>query len=307
MFVQSAAKLYQKSLQKYMRAKHGVNFLQNCKINNVFPKFVRWKNIKYKTLGERIKYYRRNLNDALNKQCKELNKLLTENYNLKLNLVNCTTWMKAELILFSVKQLQSNCCKTVLARHEKKLDALIINKRTHDGVNNNPNSIITNLLNVELNEEEICVLKVGLKHGLLIRPRESEMIVIMQDVYDQILKQNIFKDDHIYRHRAQTALKAFTYNCVDLDVKQLFKDRKKIKALKNLRDRCMILKPEKGQGIVLINKAHYYQSLEQLFGDRNKFQVLDHDPTLTNLATIRNYIQIIYKRGEFYILNSIIR
>ena len=42
----------------------------------------------------------------------------------------------------------------------------------------------------------------------------------------------------------------------------------------------------------------YYQSLERLFGDRKKFQVLDHDPTLTNLPTVRNYIQTIYKRGE---------
>ena len=49
----------------------------------------------------------------------------------------------------------------------------------------------------------------GLKHGLLISPRESEMIVIMEDLCDEILKKNILKDDHIYRHRAQTALKAF--------------------------------------------------------------------------------------------------
>ena len=88
------------------------------------------------------------------------------------------------------------------------------------------------------------------------------MIVIMEDVYDQILKQNILKDDHIYRHRAQTPLKAFICNYFDLDVKQLFNDRKKIKALQNLRDRCMILKPDNGQGNVLINKTNYYQSLE---------------------------------------------
>ena len=153
-YVHRTAKLYQKSLQKYIKAKHDVNFLQNCK-TNVFPKFIRWKNIKYKTFRERIKYYTRNLNDALNKRRKELNKLLTENDNLKLNLVNSTTWMKAQLILFSVKRLQSNRWKAVLARHEKKLDALIINKRIHDGVNNNPNSIITNLSNVELNEDKI--------------------------------------------------------------------------------------------------------------------------------------------------------
>ena len=56
----------------------------------------------------------------------------------------------------------------------------------HDAINNNPNSIIINLSNVKLNEDEICVLKVGLKHGLLIKPRESEMIVVMENAYDQI-------------------------------------------------------------------------------------------------------------------------
>ena len=76
--VHRVAKLYQKSLQNYMKARCDVNFLQNCRTNNVFLKFVRWKNIKYKTLSERIKYYIRNLSDALNKQCKEFNKLLSE-------------------------------------------------------------------------------------------------------------------------------------------------------------------------------------------------------------------------------------
>ena len=135
----------------------------------------------------------------------------------------------------------------------------------------------------ELNEDEICVLEVGFQYGLLIRPRESEMIVITENVYDQILKQNILKEDHIYRHRAQTVLKACTYNYLDLDVKQLFNDKKKSKVLQNLRDRCMIIKLDKGQRIVLINKTNYYQSLEQLLGDRKKFQVLDHNPILITL------------------------
>ena len=39
--VHRPAKLYQKRLQKYMKGKHDVNFLQNCRTNNVFPKFVR--------------------------------------------------------------------------------------------------------------------------------------------------------------------------------------------------------------------------------------------------------------------------
>ena len=56
--------------------------------------------------------------------------------------------MKVQMILFSVKRLQSNRWNTVLARQEKKLDAPITNKRIYDSENNNPNSIIKNLLKV---------------------------------------------------------------------------------------------------------------------------------------------------------------
>ena len=123
--VNRAAKLYQKCLQKYMKARHDVNFLQNCKTNNVFPKFVKWKNITYKALREHNKYYARNLNDALDKRRKELKHLETERDKLKVNLVNSTTWMKSQLLLFSIKRLQSNRSKRTLARHEKKLELLL--------------------------------------------------------------------------------------------------------------------------------------------------------------------------------------
>ena len=79
---------------------------------------------------------------------------------------------------------------------------------------------------------------------------------------------------------------AFTYNYLDLDIKEFFNDKKKIKTLQNLREKCMILKPDKEQGIVLINKTDYYGSLERLFCDKTKFQVLENGPTLTNRKTI---------------------
>ena len=69
--------------------------------------------------------------DALDKRRKELKHLETEHDKLKVSLVNSTTWMKSQLLLFSIKRLQSNLCKKTLARHEKKLGALIINKRVH--------------------------------------------------------------------------------------------------------------------------------------------------------------------------------
>ena len=67
------AKAYQKTLKKYMKAKHDVDILNQWKQEKVFPKFVQWKNIKSKNPLERNRYFSRNLNDAINKRCKELN------------------------------------------------------------------------------------------------------------------------------------------------------------------------------------------------------------------------------------------
>ena len=41
-------------------------------------------------------------------------------------------------------------------------------------------------------------------------------------------------------------------------------DQKQIKTLRNLRDRYMILQPDKGKGKILSNKTGYFQSLDRL-------------------------------------------
>ena len=89
---------------------------------------------------------------------------------------------------------------------------------------------------------------------------------------------------------AQTALKSFTYNCLDLEIKQYISDNKMIKVLRNIKEKCLILKPDKGQGIVLIDKTDYYNSMERLFNDTSKFTFLQKDPTLQNLSTVQTYL-----------------
>ena len=49
--------------------------------------------------------------------------------------------------------------------------------------------------------------KLGLKNGILIRSKETEMVIIMQDIYHQNLRMNILKKDNIIKHRVKTALK----------------------------------------------------------------------------------------------------
>ena len=104
--------------------------------------------------------------------------------------------------------------------------------------------------------------------------------------------------DHISRARAQSALKSFTYNYLDLDIKQYFSDNKMIKVLQNIKQKCLILKPDKGQGIVLTDKTDYYNFMERLFNDTSKFTLVHEDPTLRNLSTIQTYLNTLRKRNE---------
>ena len=44
---------------------------------------------------------------------------------------------------------------------------------------------------------------------------------------------------------------------------------------------CVILKPDEGQGILFINQNPYTNTVEGVFKGKNKFKMLNYDPTLT--------------------------
>ena len=71
-----------------------------------------------------------------------------------------------------------------------------------------------------------------------------------------------------------------------------------VKVLRNIKEKCLILKPDKGQGIVLIDKTDYYNSMECLFNDTRKFTLLQEDRTLRNLSTVQTYLNTLQKRNE---------
>ena len=75
---------------------------------------------------------------------------------------------------------------TVKERQNKKLDGLIVEKNVQDGLENNPNNLISNLTDKTLSDTETEILKYGFKHGIATRPSEVEMIVISENIRDQI-------------------------------------------------------------------------------------------------------------------------
>ena len=124
------------------------------------------------------------------------------------------------------------------------------------------------------------------------------MIIIIEDIYEQILWHNAIKNSYISQERLQTTLKAFTFNYLDIDDKRYIHDSKSLKVLQELREKFVILKPDKGQGIVLVNHGDYVNSVQRIFNDASKFKKIEKDPTITRLTIVQNYLKTLCKRGE---------
>ena len=75
-----------------------------------------------------------------------------------------------------------------------------------------------------------------------------------------------------------------------MDNQKVFKDKRKLQVIKELRKDTVILKPDKGNGVVVIDTTDYCEALDKLFSDTTKFKRLDADPTSTSLSTLQSYL-----------------
>ena len=60
--------------------------------------------------------------------------------------------------------------------HNKKLDGLIYHKKEINEINENPNSVITNLSSRTINNKEYKIVNYGLNHGIAISAKQSDIL-----------------------------------------------------------------------------------------------------------------------------------
>ena len=73
-----------------------------------------------------------------------------------------------------------------------------------------------------------------------------------------------------------------------------FKYSKKIKIIQQLCQNVAILRPDNGNGVVLLDNQDYVNSAEQLFTGQTKFKILEKDPTVTRMTDRQNYLGNLY-------------
>ena len=88
------------------------------------------------------------------------------------------------------------------------------------------------------------------------------------------------------------------FSLIDLENKQISKDKKKLDIIKNLRKQLVILKTDKGNDIVLLNNNDYYNGVEKLLQDKQKFKQTLEEPTPFHLTSVQRYPKKLNKKGE---------
>ena len=88
------------------------------------------------------------------------------------------------------------------------------------------------------------------------------------------------------------------FNLINVNDQQVYKDKKKIKTIRELREKVTLLSPDKGNGVVILDIQDYQRSMQHLFADRTKFRVLQEDPTNGRFSSLQQYIRKLRKRGE---------
>ena len=76
-----------------------------------------------------------------------------------------------------------------------------------------------------------------------------------------------------------------------MDSKQLVKEKSKITILKNLLKDAVLLKPDKGNGIVLVDCLDHKNSVKQMLSGRIKFRKINEDPRFRRLSSLQQYLR----------------
>ena len=147
---------------KTRKAELDIKFLRNCKIFNVIPKFLSF-NLPYTNEVDSKFIRKRLLRSALNKLQDELKKLQKDHVKLlqtlTMKLSSVDLYILKKCIRHNVEKAVNN---VLISPHEKKLK----NQTKIIQIPFTSDKTIKNLSSYKLTEEELEILKYGLKHPI---------------------------------------------------------------------------------------------------------------------------------------------
>ena len=285
-------------LRRYERLKIKANncklhtkFLLNCQQLNIFPKFTTFNcNIANKSDEHFIK--KRLLKSAVQRKDKEQRTidLKSSEYHLRNTLSSLDFYIIFRSVNANVKKRE----KTIINTHVKKLSRLTEN----ESMPFQRKEIIRNYSNYSLTEDETDILMNGLKYSIApLTLNKTEILTTFEKIYG-VMANDVKNSSNVDSLKVQLSYLANTYYCKYKPTKSTLKKHSILKKLKN-NNEIIITHPDKGEGVVILNKIDYSKMIYDIISDNSKFKLLDGDPTINREKKLQRFLLSLKKKGMF--------
>ena len=169
----------------------------------------------------------------------------------------------------------------LLMNHRKKLKILTRNKALPFTYN----ETVTNLSSHQLKREELKLLKNSL--NFLIKPPKLNKANILSTFEKIHLSMKTkAKDEESYNHVKNELV--HMAQCYMSSYRPTPADLKNYRILKNIRNNTniIVLRPDKGNSVVIMDGIIYKNSCLNIINDQNRFKLLSDDPTQAKLQRL---------------------
>ena len=268
----------EKTSEQIIKTQNHVTFLRTCKDYNLTPKFLRFKLYnKHLHSSDHYRQYQRILLDKeIKSQVRKKNRLQQKLNEARKQLRNQISWLDNACLLHRVKIRNKQILINIQRVHSKKLRNLgyDVTKKL------DPRSLVTNLSDVPLSQSQIEALAFGLKHALPPKSLNKTNYYHNFETLANMLKKRqpygqSFKEiSNALSHIASSTFYSFNnwkHTIPDSNI------RKELEDLIQNKD-IVITKPDKGRGVVILNKQDYVNKALEILNDESKFKKRDGDP-----------------------------
>ena len=95
---------------------------------------------------------------------------------------------------------------------------------------------------------------------------------------------------------------SYFYNCKPSP--RILRQHRVLRNLRKNKD-IVITKPDKGNGVVILDRKLYNNAIEEIISDTSKFEKLNEDPTLKREASLQRFLRKLKQKTFLMKLNMI--
>ena len=146
--------------------------------------------------------------------------------------------------------------------------------------------------------DENELLKYGLQYAIPPRFIRKTDVLASFDTIHRVMKKDLKSEDKSIDLKSQISLLASTYTGQYKVSQKTLEKHKILKRLQKNKD-IVITKPDKGNGVVILDRTEYSKMVYEIVNDSSKFKKLEGDKTVSRETKLQKFLLKLKKKGFF--------